>query len=111
MIDIKNIAAKLVDDGASVLDTIVGLNWIDLMPVDETEINFMDSVRCPLHYAFGGFLKGDRMLEIKGIRNIGAYGFAHPMEFNGLNVDQMLEAYAAVDAAWHTKIRTLRQQS
>jgi hypothetical protein len=108
MTNYETIATELVENGANVLDVVLGDVWLERMPEDETDINFMDSFRCPLRYAFGDFLFGDRALAQKGYYGISSYGFAHPSEFNNLPDDEMLKAYAAVDAAWHKLIKTRR---
>lgn len=110
MIYYEEIATDLVNNGANVLDAVIGLHWIDNMPEDETDINFMDSFRCPLKYAFTDFLIGDRALARAGYYSIGSYGFAHPSEFNNLPGDEVPKAYAAVDAAWHKLIRERRTE-
>lgn len=96
----QEIAKGLVQNGADVLDSILGLEWIDNMPQDVTVIHFMDSLHCPLRYAFGDFLKGGNVLRIKGYRSLGSLGFAHPREFNNVGADNIEAAYHAVNAAW-----------
>lgn len=111
MSNYAEIANELVGSGANILDVVVGDVWLERMPEDETQISFMDSFHCPLRYAFGDFLFGDRALALKGYYSLGSYGFAHPSEFNNLPPDEVTKAYAAVNAAWHELIRTRRAES
>lgn len=104
----REIAKDLVQNGADVLDAILGLGWIDSMPQNVTVIHFMDSLHCPLRYAFGDFLKGDNVLRIKGYRSLGPLGFAHPSEFNDVGSDNIEAAYDAVNAAWWSLITERR---
>ncbi len=106
----EEIAKGLVQNGADVLDAILGLEWIDDMPLDVTVIHFMDSFHCPLRYAFNDFLVGDRALRIKGYYDLGSLGFAHPSEFNNVGVDNIEAAYHAVNAAWWGLIQQRRSE-
>lgn len=104
------IATELVNNGADVLDAVIGLNWIDSMPDDVTTIHFMDSLHCPLRYAFGDFLKGDNILRRSGYRVLGSLGFAHPSEFNDVGADNIEAAYHAVNVAWWELISKRREE-
>ena len=103
------IATGLVENGANVLDAILGGGWIDRMPKDVTVIHFMDSLHCPLRYAFGDFLKGDHVLRTKSHHNLGSLGFAYPAEFNDVGSDNIEAAYHAVNAAWWSLITNRRE--
>lgn len=111
MLAYEKIASEIVESGANVLDVAIGPEWIERMPEDETLIDFMDSFRCPLQYAFGDFLMGDRVLASKGYYSLGEYGFACPTAFKNFNVVDLQDAYAEVNAMWHELIRTRRAES
>lgn len=110
MLTYEEIATELVEGGANLLHMLIGPHWVELMPEDETRIDFMDSFRCPLQYAFGDFMRGDMLLHLKGFRSCD-YGFACPDAFKNLSDLDLADAYAEVNAKWHELIRERRAES
>lgn len=107
MMDYKRIATELVSTGANVLDAVKP-DWLDSMPDDVRQINFMDPDRCPLHYVFGDYLEGSGIIADAGFRFQNLYGFASPSAFVGLDTIDRLVAYDEVNQAWR-KLVTARR--
>ncbi len=105
--NLEKLANELVEHGADVL-TVVKPDWLERMPLDLNQLHFMDSERCPLYYAFGDFLTGDRVLREHNYYRLGAYGFAHPEELNNVGPVIMLAGYNAINQAWRKLIEARR---
>lgn len=107
MMDYKKIATELVNTGANVLDTVKP-DWLDSMPGDVRQINFMDPDRCPLHYVFGDYLEGSGIIANAGFRFQSLYGFAAPSAFVGLDTLDKLTAHDEVNQAWRRLVSARR---
>ena len=107
MIDYNVIARNVVSLGAAVLDRLLP-DWVEKMPEDETMIDFLEPDACPLHWAYGDFLEGDRVLWRNGPRRLDVVGFAYPDKFVHLPSSEVPSALKAVNRAWHELIRSRR---
>lgn len=105
--NLENLANELVESGADVL-TVVKPDWLDRMPLNLDQLNFIDPEACPLYYTFGDFLTGDRVLVQHGYYRLGAYGFAHPEELNNVGTINVLAGYDTINRAWRKLIAERR---
>lgn len=102
---IEDVAIEVIAKGVEVLNAVKP-NWVDSMPDDLNELDFMEATMCPLYWAFGGYFNGLRAIVRLGHEPWGK-GFA----WVSTDHDETEENRAVVNNVWRRVITDLRSAS
>lgn len=100
---IEEIATEAITEGIEVLNAVKP-DWVDSIPEDLAEFDFMDAHRCPLYWVFGGFFRGLNALVDAGFTPWGK-GFGW-VSSEHAETDENL---AIVNNEWRKRITELRE--
>lgn len=99
---IEDVAIEVIAKGVEVLNAVEP-DWVDSMPNDLNELDFMEATRCPLRWVFGDYFTGLRTLDRAGYSPWGK-GFGW-VSRDHAETDENL---AVVNNVWRRVITELR---